>query len=188
TLLLVLAALRDWQKGKDQKAVDRLNQLYLRNEHAEGTDRYKLLPTRLDRDAFFAFIDGTPQPLTSSNLEAAYGFFAGQLTKPGPSSDEPLDHHRLERVIVERLAVVDITTEEDDNPHRIFESLNATGMSLTQAELLRNFLFMLLPTRGQVVYDQVWYPMEKALGEEHLAGLARDDLQRRGIEVQRDAA
>jgi alkylated DNA nucleotide flippase Atl1 len=186
TLLLVLAALRDWQKGKDQKAVDRLNQLYLRNEHAEGGDRYKLLPTRLDREAFFAFIDGTAPPSTNSNLEAAYRFFAGQLTKPAPNSDESLDHHRLERVIVERLAVVDITTEEDDNPHRIFESLNATGMSLTQADLLRNFLFMLLPTRGQIVYDQVWYPMEKALGEEHLAGLARVDLQRRGIEVQRD--
>ena len=83
TLLLVLAALRDWQKGKDQKAVDRLNQLYLRNEHAEGTDRYKLLPTRLDREAFFAFIDGTAPPSVSTNLEAAYRFFAGQLTKPG---------------------------------------------------------------------------------------------------------
>jgi alkylated DNA nucleotide flippase Atl1 len=186
TLLLALAAMRDWQKGKDQKAVDRLNQLYLRNEHAEGPDRYKLIPTRLDRDAFFAFIDGTAPPTAPSNLEAAYRFFATQLTKPAPSSEEALDPHRLERVIVERLAVIDITTEEDDNPHRIFESLNATGMRLTQADLLRNFLFMLLPTRGQTVYDQVWYPMEKALGEEHLAGLARVDLQRRGIDVQRD--
>jgi len=186
TLLLALAAMRDWQRGKDQKAVDRLNQLYLRNEHAEGTDRYKLIPTRLDRDAFFAFVDGSTPPAAGSNLEAAFRFFAAQLAKPAPTSDEPLDHHRLERVIVERLAVIDITTEEDDNPHRIFESLNATGMSLTQADLLRNFLFMLLPTRGQLVYDQVWFPMEKALGEEHLAGLARVDLQRRGEDVQKD--
>src|SRR5438445_8248598 len=115
TLLLALAAIRDWQRDKDQKAVDRLNQLYLRNEHADGPDRYKVLPTRLDRDAFFAFIDGTPPPETDSNLGAAYRFFASQLTKPFGGTDELLNHHRLERVIVERLAVVDITTEEDDN-------------------------------------------------------------------------
>jgi alkylated DNA nucleotide flippase Atl1 len=187
TLLLSLAAIRDWQKGKDQRAVDRLNQLYLRNEHADGLDRYKVLPSRLDRDAFFAFIDGSSPPLVNSKLEGAYRFFASQLTKPYQGEDTgPLDHHRLERVIVERLSVVDITTEDDDNPHRIFESLNATGMSLTQADLLRNYLFMLLPTRGPEVYDKVWYPMEQSLGEDRLEGLARVDLQRRGTDATKD--
>jgi alkylated DNA nucleotide flippase Atl1 len=187
TLLVALTAIRDWQRGKDQRAVDRLDQLYLRNEHADGLDRYKILPSRLDRDAFFAFIDGISPPAINSKLEGAYRFFAAQLTKPRPDQDtEPLDHHRLERVIVERLAVVDITTEDDDNPHRIFESLNATGMSLTQADLLRNYLFMLLPTRGQEVYDKVWYPMEQSLGEDRLEGLARVDLQRRGIDATKD--
>lgn len=187
TLLLALAAIRDWQKGKDQRAVDRLNQLYLRNEHADALDRYKVLPSRLDRDAFFAFIDGSSPPLVNSKLEGAYRFFASQLTKPYQAEDTgPLDHHRLERVIVERLSVVDITTEDDDNPHRIFESLNATGMSLTQADLLRNYLFMLLPTRGPEVYDKVWYPMEQSLGEDRLEGLARVDIQRRGIDATKD--
>jgi alkylated DNA nucleotide flippase Atl1 len=186
TLLLALAAIRDWQKGKDARAVDRLNQLYLRNEHADGLDRYKVLPSRLDRDAFFAFIDGGPPPTVSNKLEGAFRFFAAQLTKAQGTENETLDHHRLERVIVERLAVVDVTTEDDDNPHRIFESLNATGMSLTQADLLRNYLFMLLPTRGQEVYDKVWYPMEESLGEDRLEGLARVDLQRRGIDAAKD--
>ena len=187
TLLIALTAIRDWQRGKDQRAVDRLDQLYLRNEHADGLDRYKVLPSRLDRDAFFAFIDGSSPPVANSKLEAAYRFFAAQVTKPLQGDDtEPLDHHRLERVIVERLAVVDITTEDDDNPHRIFESLNATGMSLTQADLLRNYLFMLLPTRGPEVYDKVWYPMEQSLGEDRLEGLARVDLQRRGTDAAKD--
>ena len=186
TLLLALAAIRDWQKGKDQRAVDRLNQLYLRNEHADGLDRYKVLPSRLDRDAFFAFIDGAPPPVINNKLEGAFRFFASQLIKGQGQENEVLDHHRLERVIVERLAVVDVTTDEDDNPHRIFESLNATGMSLTQADLLRNYLFMLLPTRGQEVYDKVWYPMEQSLGEDRLEGLARVDLQRRGTDAAKD--
>ncbi len=187
TLLLALAALRDAQVGTDQRAVDRLNQLYLRNEHAQGLDRYKVLPTRTDRQVFFSLIDGAMPVASQSKVAAAHRFFASQLASPIPGrEDEPISFQRMERVVVERLAVVDITTEDDDNPHRIFESLNATGMALTQGDLLRNYFFMLLPTRGQEIYDKVWYPMEQGLGEDRLEALARVDLQRRGIDATKD--
>jgi alkylated DNA nucleotide flippase Atl1 len=89
-------------------------------------------------------------------------------------------------VVVGRLAVVDITTGQGDNAHRIFQSLNATGVNLTQADLLRNLIFMLLPTRAGTVYDEVWRPMERLIGFDNLEGLARVDLQRRGIDVAVD--
>ena len=103
----------------------------------------------------------------------------------GPA-DEPLDLGRLTTVVVERLAVVDITTGPGDNAHRIFQSLNATGVNLTQADLLRNLIFMLLPTRASEVYDEVWRPMERLIGFANLEGLARVDLQRRGLDVAVD--
>lgn len=87
---------------------------------------------------------------------------------------------------MERLALVDITTGQGDNAHRIFQSLNATGVNLTQADLLRNLIFMLLPVRGEEVYSEVWRPMERLIGFENLEGLARVDLQRRGIDVAVD--
>ena len=92
----------------------------------------------------------------------------------------------LTTVVVERLAVVDITTGQGDNAHRIFQSLNATGVNLTQADLLRNLIFMLLPTRAGEVYDEVWRPMERLIGFDNLEGLARVDLQRRGMDVAVD--
>jgi alkylated DNA nucleotide flippase Atl1 len=64
--------------------------------------------------------------------------------------------------------------------------LNATGVNLTQADLLRNLIFMLLPTRAGEVYDEVWRPMERLIGFDNLEGLARVDLQRRGIDVPVD--
>lgn len=115
----------------------------------------------------------------------AYRFFRSHVELLGPD-DEPLDLARLTAVVVERLAVVDITTGPGDNAHRIFQSLNATGVNLTQADLLRNLLFMLLPTRSATVYDEVWQPMERLIGFENLEGLARVDLQRRGIDVAVD--
>ena len=59
-------------------------------------------------------------------------------------------------------------------------------MNLTQADLLRNLIFMLLPTRAAEIYDEVWRPMEKLIGFDNLEGLARVDLQRRGIDVAVD--
>jgi len=52
--------------------------------------------------------------------------------------------------------------------------------------LLRNLIFMLLPTRAGDVYDEVWRPMERLIGFDNLEGLARVDLQRRGIDVAVD--
>ena len=59
---------------------------------------------------------------------------------------------RIEQAIAGQLSIVEIAAHADDNVHRIFESLNYTGQPLTQADLLRNYLFMRLPNRGDDVY------------------------------------
>ena len=64
--------------------------------------------------------------------------------------------------------------------------LNGTGVELNKADLLRNYVFMLLPTQSERVYEQVWRPMEQLVGVENLEGLARVDLQRRGDNVRKD--
>ena len=79
------------------------------------------------------------------------------------------------------LALVSVTAQQGDNAHRIFESLNNTGLRLTQGDLLRNYLFMRLPTRGETVYQSVWLPLQQTLSAEQLELLFWLDL------VQRDA-
>jgi alkylated DNA nucleotide flippase Atl1 len=88
--------------------------------------------------------------------------------------------------VLERLDIVDISTQQGDNVHRIFQSLNGTGVRLSQADLLRNHLFMLLPTRADEIYEQVWRPMEQLIGVDQIEGLARLDLMRRGQDVKLD--
>ncbi len=42
-----------------------------------------------------------------------------------------------------KLEIVNITLERDrDNPQQIFESLNSTGMDLSQSDLIRNYVLM----------------------------------------------
>ena len=185
TLMLALCALRDLAASSDPHAHDRVNETYLVNKWQQGMDRYRLLPAKQDRESFLATIDDNPTKGGADAIGFAYRYFAARLAEADNNGDE-IDLHLLERVIVSKLAIVDITAQSGDNIHRIFESLNATGVGLTQADLLRNYLMMLLPTRADAVYEEVWFPMQQELGSNNLEGLARVDLQRRGLQVRAD--
>ncbi len=185
TLMLVLCALRDTVADDDPQAMDRFGKLYLFNEFQEGSGRYRLQPTEEDRAAFRARIERVPDIGARDLISDAYRFYTQRLRELR-ASRQTIDARLFERVIAERMAIVEITTQPGDNAHRIFQSLNGTGVNLNQADLLRNYIFMLLPTRAEAVYDQVWRPMEMLLGVDNLAGLARVDLQRRGRDVTTD--
>lgn len=185
TLLLALCALRDVAAIEDSQARERISETYLINRWQTDLDRYRLLPARQDRGAFIGAVDDLPGKGGSDAVGSAYRYFIARLADSN-GEDEIVDLRLLERVIVAKLAIIDITAQPGDNVHRIFESLNATGVSLTQVDLLRNYLMMLLPTRADAVYSDVWYPMQEDLGSQNLEGLARVDLQRRGLYVRSD--
>lgn len=184
TLMLLLCALRDWSAEEDPGAVERFDDFYLINKHQQGEERMRLLPTEEDRASYRRWLTRESDNGAGDDISRAYRFFASRI---GQQLDgEDLDLALLTRAAVERLEIVEITTQQGDNAHRIFQSLNGTGVKLNQADLLRNYLFMLLPTRGDEVYGSIWRPMEELIGVDNLEGLARVDLQRRGLDVPRD--
>jgi len=186
TLLVALAAIRDHLAENDSAQHEIYSEQYLINRHesAHSDKRLRLLPSDHDRPAFRAVVEGGPSAVPEGVLRAAYEFVVDRLREPGPDG-QPLDLTLLTSALTDRLSIVDITADNDkDNVHRIFESLNATGVDLNQADLLRNYLFMRLADQADGVYDQVWRPMEHELGLDHLEGLVRVDLLRRGTEVK----
>jgi alkylated DNA nucleotide flippase Atl1 len=182
--MIVLCALRDVAADADPSIIDRFDKLYLFNEFQEGSGRYRLQPTEEDRAAFRTRVDRGPDTGARDLISDAYRFYVERLRQR--QETQAFDPRVFERVIVERMAIVEITTQHGDNAHRIFQSLNGTGVELNQADLLRNYIFMLLPSRAEAVYEQVWRPMETLLGVDNLTGLARVDLQRRGQDVAKD--
>ena len=61
---------------------------------------------------------------------------------------------------IEKLEVVELQIE-DENPQVVFESLNSTGLDLTKADLIRNFVLMPLSAAEQdEMYTNYWLPME----------------------------
>ncbi|MFJ2233884.1 DUF262 domain-containing protein [Streptomyces sp. NPDC087859] len=176
TLMLAFTALRDRhrERGTDKKAA-RIHDLLLVNSYRDGEDHYRLLPTQADRDAFTACVESSPKAGGPGNVGGAYRFFLGALAAGEESGGEAWTD-AVETVLSTLLSIVEITAAEGDNVYRIFESINNTGVGLSQSDLLRNYLFMCLPTRGESVYRNLWLPMQEQLGPANLELLVWLDL------------
>ena len=63
---------------------------------------------------------------------------------------------------VERLQIVDVELGQNDNPQLIFESLNSTGLALTDGDKIRNFILMNLADGDQgEYYRKYWKDIER---------------------------
>jgi alkylated DNA nucleotide flippase Atl1 len=178
TLTLLLCAIRDHRAAtEDAQHRERIDDLYLTNKYRPAAERPKVVPTQADRPAYEAVLDTTPQAGGADRVGAAYRHFRQQLVRVD-DPDDPLDVERIEDAVIRGLSLVSVTAQVSDNAYRIFESLNNTGLALKQGDLLRNYLFMRLPTRGEVVYSGVWLPLQQALTPDELELLFWLDLVR----------
>ena len=162
TTQLLLAALRDAAAFVEADSLaQKIEGQSLLTAYEDGDEQLKVLPTQGDREAFRAIIRrGTP---LLSRLTDCHHFFLSRLkSRKGLSADFI---EQLYLVVVDRLSLVGITCDEQDNPHLIFESLNAKGEKLTAGDLIRNFLLMRIHVNEQQsVFDQYWRPIQDALG------------------------
>src|SRR5215207_7429769 len=183
TLSLLLAAIRDLTRESNATLSERIQHEYLVNDDVESEeDRLKVLCTNQDRPAFATVILHGKEP-EFSPIRDAYVAFKERLTQ---QVSRGFDLEKLVDIIAAQLSLVAITLDHEDNPYRIFESLNAKGMPLTQGDLLRNYFFMRLPSaEHETWYTTVWWPMQRRLGERFDA-IMRDFLLKDGEAVKSD--
>ncbi len=161
TLSILLAALgKAIEASGDKLEISRkqIKNYYLFNNDEEGEARYKLLLSQSDKETFIRLIEERELPtLPSGRIVENYKFFESQIRK------QEIDLNRLYQGI-SKLIVVDIALDRDrDNPQLIFESLNSTGLDLSQADLIRNYVLMGLEPKEQAeIYNDYWYPMEQS--------------------------
>lgn len=154
----------------------KLRNYYLLNAEEDGEKRYKLLLTETDKESLLAIVQRKQLPDNSSlRIKENLAFFEEQI-KRLKGNLKPLCKGLL------RLMVVDISLEKGkDDPQLIFESMNSTGLDLSQADLIRNFILMDLEINEQTrLYKEYWRPMEKSFGQKdydsHFNGFMRHYL------------
>ena len=78
---------------------------------------------------------------------------------------------------------------QKDNPQRIFESLNSTGLELSQADLIRNYILMgLSRTNQDKIYKSYWEVIERnakdeTLNKSRVSDFIRDYLTLKNKEI-----
>ena len=163
TISLLLIALSRRLEGLDGSAemtAQRVRSRYLLNRDEEGEDRFKLLLGKTDKETLIRLIEGYDAPQTASlRVLGALSFFTAALERTVLSADQVFAG-------LERLSMVGISLDRRyDNPQLIFDSLNSTGLDLSEADRIRNFVLMDLPFKEQrAIYEASWYPMEQLFG------------------------
>jgi uncharacterized protein with ParB-like and HNH nuclease domain len=117
---------------------------YLLNSEEKYDLRYKILLTRSDKETFFNIIEHRELPtLFSHHVVENYEFFEEQI------QNTQINLTKLYQGI-QKLFIVDISLDRNyDNPQLIFESLNSTGLDLSQSDLIRNYILMGLEPKEQ---------------------------------------
>lgn len=86
------------------------------------------------------------------------------------ASAEAFDWEQLLEVIAGDLELVSISGVPAERAYQIFATLNHGGLKLSQVDLIRNAVFMKLPTLNKEAHAKIWHPLENDLG---LVGLQR---------------
>ena len=133
---------------------DKIYKTYLIDEWQEGETRIKLKPVKNDSKAFVMLFKNSEDYVQESNLTINYNYFYSRIQKEEITVDELY-------MAITRLEIINITLNQDDNPQLIFESLNSTGLALSEGDKIRNFILMGLPTKEQAeYYDAYWNRIE----------------------------
>ncbi|MCH8535385.1 MAG: DUF262 domain-containing protein [Flavobacteriaceae bacterium] len=140
-----------------------ISETYLTNKFAPEEEKLKLRPTENNDKAIKYLLrsDKDEEFSDFSKVIDNFNYFNSRISE-----------ENLEFVLkgLAKLMFVEISLDrEKDDPQRIFESLNSTGLELSQADLIRNYILMGLNRGDQnKIYNNYWEIIEKLAKDETL--------------------
>lgn len=160
--LLLLAGIKAVKDGtieiSEESKIDEAYEVFLKAKFCNSERKIKLVPIENDRIAYDKIFNEEDSFDEDSKVTRNYRHFYDLLTrKPQTLSfDQLLD-------TIKRLQIISIELDSDDDAQLIFESLNSTGLALTEADKIRNYLLMsLTPEEQQMCFKNYWQNIEQA--------------------------
>ena len=150
---------------------DKILENYLIDKYQRAEKRIKLKPIKNDQNAFNALF-GEDDVIPDSNVTINYRYFYDRIQKMEVSVDELFD-------AISKLEIITILLNSDDNPQLIFESLNSTGLDLSEGDKIRNYVLMGQNVQQQEnLYKNYWSKIESkaTYGEFDVSSFVRDYL------------
>ena len=181
TLTLLLKALYDELKEGNYK--DEIWEEYLINKRAPENLRIRLKPIESDDSSYKKLIEKNDSS-SDNNLCKNYKLFEKLIKNSGYLAENI--YKALGKI---ELVYIELEKgKKSENPQMIFESLNSTGLSLTQGDLIRNYLLMNHEyDKQKELYKNFWLEIEKKLTNEKISDFVKDYLtMKNGIISNKD--
>lgn len=181
-LLAIHNALKDGKvKSDDDKLESRVLDEYLVDKYEPTEKRIKLKAVNKDLEAFTKLFEEEPEDyLRDSDITLNYEYFYDRIQKEEITADQLFD-------AIKKLMVINITVSPEDNPQLIFESLNSTGVDLTEGDKIRNFILMGLERdKQEKFYKKYWAKIElntKGDNNADVSAFIRDYLSMKNLET-----
>lgn len=160
--LLLLAGIKAVKSGtieiSEESKIEEAYEVFLKAKFCNSERKIKLVPIENDRIAYDKIFNNEEIFDEESKVTRNYRHFYDLLTKKPQalSFDQLLD-------AIERLQIISIELDCEDDAQLIFESLNSTGLALTEADKIRNYLLMsLTPEDQQLCFKNYWQKIEQA--------------------------
>ena len=135
----------------------------------EGKQRFQ--PSLHDKEAFLYLLDDPQglQKVKHRQVRAGYDFFSEKFKNyiENTKGKKPTHFKKLVDAVLSKIVFVEIVLTTDDDAHAIFESINYTGVPLTQADLARNYILSLVKNgkEQQRLNNAYWQRIENVIEE-----------------------
>ncbi len=178
--LLLLAMYNLMEKGviqpEEPSLKEQIYEDFLVDKYQPKETRMKLKPIKNDQNAFGKLFGDERDYIQGSNLTTNYSYFYDRIQKQEITIDQLFD-------AVCKLEIINITLNNEDNPQLIFESLNSTGLDLSEGDKIRNFILMGLPADKQNdYYERYWNKIEEYTKYD-VSAFIRDYLSIKQLEI-----
>lgn len=159
--LIYLVLYRLAKELNDEALVSEISETYLINKFAQEPEKLKLRPTENNDRALKYLLrnDGNEEYNDFSKIIVNFNYFKSRINE---------QNFQFVMLGLSKLMFVEVSLDrEKDDPQRIFESLNSTGLELSQADLIRNYILMGLSRRNQeLIYQNYWEVIERLAKDE----------------------
>ena len=166
TLSVLLCALRDVAIKHDLNTFADSVKPFFSFQTTAGEPESRLLPRSTDRIAYEMVIQLPKTKLDNKQrIVKAYKYFLKQIRAELPECEQEVFPclNILFTATVARLKFVTVTLQQQDDPTKIYESMNFKGKRLLVSDLIRNFAMMHLPDAESQdkFFAKDWEPFEK---------------------------
>ena len=135
-LLLSIYKLIDEEKMESIISKDQIRDEYLINKYSKNDKKIRLKPVKNDKEAFSSLFKEEEDYLQNTNITVNFLYFYNRIQKVEVTIDDLFS--AIKQIVIVEIELIN----GEDDPQLIFESLNSTGLDLTEADKVRNFVLM----------------------------------------------